>query len=106
VSPRPTLRGWRPLLTETLPFAAASVVHVVYFRTVVVITSLQAPARQAGFYATVFRVTEFAAAVGGALAGTRLAPRVPAQALQSAFATVLVLVAGVTAWHSVPGLVQ
>jgi uncharacterized membrane protein YfcA len=46
------------------------------------------------------------AAVGGALAGTRLAPRVPAQALQSAFATVLVLVAGVTAWHSVPGLVQ
>lgn len=70
VSTRPTLRGWRPLLTETLPFAAASVVHVVYFRTVVVITSLQAPARQAGFYATVFRVTEFAAAVGGALAGT------------------------------------
>jgi O-antigen/teichoic acid export membrane protein len=57
-------------LADALPFAAASVVHVVYFRAVVVITSLQAPARQAGFYATVFRISEFAAAVGGALAGT------------------------------------
>jgi uncharacterized membrane protein YfcA len=44
------------------------------------------------------------AAVAGAVTGTRLAPRLPAAALQSAFATMLVLVAGVTAWHSVPGL--
>jgi O-antigen/teichoic acid export membrane protein len=70
VSRRPTLEGWRPLLTETAPYAAASVVHVVYFRAVVVIASVQATARQAGLYATVFRVTEFAAAVGSALAAT------------------------------------
>ena len=70
VSRRPTLVGWRTLLSETAPYAAASVVHVVYFRAAVVITSIEATARQAGLYATVFRITEFAAAVGSALAGT------------------------------------
>jgi uncharacterized membrane protein YfcA len=45
-----------------------------------------------------------AAAVTGALAGTRVAPRIPAAALQTTFATVLILVAGVTAWHAVPAL--
>lgn len=69
VSARPALRGSRALLEELLPFAAASVVHVLYFRAAIVTTSLQAPARQAGLYATVFRVVEFAAAVAGALAG-------------------------------------
>jgi O-antigen/teichoic acid export membrane protein len=66
----PRLSGWRAILTDTAPFAAASVVHVVYFRAAVVITSLRASPHQAGLFATVFRVTEFAAAVGSALGGT------------------------------------
>jgi O-antigen/teichoic acid export membrane protein len=70
ISRRPTLAGARELITDTAPYAAAAVAHVVYFRAVVVITSIHATARQAGLYATVFRVTEFAAAVGSALAGT------------------------------------
>jgi O-antigen/teichoic acid export membrane protein len=67
---RPALGGWRPLMTEALPYAAASVVHVFYFRAVLIITSLRANPIQAGLYAAVFRITEFAAAVGAALAGT------------------------------------
>jgi O-antigen/teichoic acid export membrane protein len=72
VSPLPLMRRahWAPMLVESAPYAAASAVHVVYFRAVVIVMSVQASALQAGLFAAVFRVAEFAAAVGTALAGT------------------------------------
>ncbi len=68
--PRMALREWRPLLADTAAYAAASVVYVVYFRVVMVVVSLDASARQAGLFATAFRVVEFAAATAGVLTAT------------------------------------
>jgi O-antigen/teichoic acid export membrane protein len=69
---RPRLRraDWRPLLGDTAAYAAATAVHVLYFRVVMVVTSLRAGARQAGLFATVFRIIEFTAAAAGMLAAT------------------------------------
>lgn len=57
---RPRLRGgerW-PLIRETLPYAAAIAVNSIYFRVTIVVMSLIAVARQTGYFATSFRVTE------------------------------------------------
>jgi len=56
----PRLRGsdrW-PLVRDTLPYAAAIAVNTVYFRVTIVVMSLIATARQTGYFATSFRVTE------------------------------------------------
>lgn len=57
---RPTLRGvaWWPLVRDTLPYAAAIAVNTLYFRVTIIVMSLAASARQTGYFATSFRVTE------------------------------------------------
>lgn len=61
--------GPRALLRETATYTAASMLHVVYFRTGVLVVSVASSARQAGLFGAVFRISEFAAAVGSAVAG-------------------------------------
>jgi O-antigen/teichoic acid export membrane protein len=57
---RPTLhpRAWWDLMGDTLPFAMASALGVVYLRTTVILTSLVTNSHQAGYFATAFRVME------------------------------------------------
>jgi O-antigen/teichoic acid export membrane protein len=57
---RPALhpRAWWALLRDTLAFAAASALGVVYLRTTVVLTSLIAGSAQTGYFATAYRVME------------------------------------------------
>ncbi len=57
---RPRFRGgeWWPLVRDTLPYAAAIAVNTLYFRVTIVVMSLAAAARQTGYFATSFRVTE------------------------------------------------
>jgi O-antigen/teichoic acid export membrane protein len=57
------------ILSETGRFAAASAVHVVYFRIPVLVLSAAASPRQTGLFGAVFRVVDFAATVGSAVAG-------------------------------------
>jgi len=57
---RPRVRGeerWR-LIRDTIPYAAAIAVNTIYFRVTIVVMSLIASARQTGYFATSFRVTE------------------------------------------------
>jgi len=57
---RPRLRGpgrW-PLVRDTVPYAAAVAVNTIYFRVTIVVMSLIATARETGYFATSFRVTE------------------------------------------------
>jgi O-antigen/teichoic acid export membrane protein len=68
----PRMRGanrW-PLLRETLPFAAAVAVNVVYFRVTIVVMSLVASAQQTGYFATSFRITEVLVGVPTLAIGT------------------------------------
>ena len=51
-------RAWWRLLRETLPFAVASAVGVVYLRTTVVLSSLVTNGHQTGYFAAAFRVME------------------------------------------------
>jgi O-antigen/teichoic acid export membrane protein len=57
-------------LRGSLAFALATALHVVYFRAVMVITSVSAPAREGGYFAAAFRLTEFLGAGAGQAAGT------------------------------------
>lgn len=68
--PRIRAREWRPYVADTAAYALAAVLHVVYFRAIMVIASLATTAREAGVFATGYRVIEFAAAIAGALAAT------------------------------------
>jgi O-antigen/teichoic acid export membrane protein len=60
VSLRPSfvLARWRPLISESLVYAAATALGVVYFRVVVVGVSLLAPANEAGYFDTAFRILD------------------------------------------------
>jgi O-antigen/teichoic acid export membrane protein len=51
-------RAWWALLHDTLPFAMASALGVVYLRTTVILTSLIASSAQTGYFATAYRVME------------------------------------------------
>jgi O-antigen/teichoic acid export membrane protein len=57
---RPTLhpRAWWDLMGDTLPFAMASALSVLYLRTTVILTSLVANSHQSSYFATAFRVME------------------------------------------------
>jgi O-antigen/teichoic acid export membrane protein len=61
--------AWWPLLRDTLPYTAAVAVNVVYFRVTILIMSLQASARQTGYFATSFRVIEVLLGVPALLIG-------------------------------------
>jgi O-antigen/teichoic acid export membrane protein len=62
---RPTLdvRQWRPILRDTLPFAAATALGFVYFRVVVIGVSLVSTAEETGYFSASFRIVEVLIAV-------------------------------------------
>jgi O-antigen/teichoic acid export membrane protein len=60
----------RSLLAGSLAYVAATAVHVVYFRSVMLVVSVEASAREAGYFATAFRLAEFFAAAAGVGAST------------------------------------
>jgi O-antigen/teichoic acid export membrane protein len=68
---RPSMhpRAWWALMHDTLPFAMASALGVVYLRTTVILTSLIAGGEQSGYFATAFRVMEVAIGVPVLLVG-------------------------------------
>ena len=51
-------RSWRRLVRDMIPFAAVSVLAVIYFRITVVIMSLVSSGEETGYFATGFRVME------------------------------------------------
>ncbi|MCW3056723.1 MAG: oligosaccharide flippase family protein [Solirubrobacterales bacterium] len=61
---------WWPLLRDTLPFAAAIAVSVLYFRVGVIAMSLIASSVQTGYFAASFRVIEVLVGVPSLIAGT------------------------------------
>ena len=60
--PRFELPRWRALLRDTLPFAAAATVGILYPRIGLILVSLIASAAQTGYYSTAFKIVEV---VGG-----------------------------------------
>ena len=62
---RPTLdvREWRPILRDTLPFAAATALGFVYFRVTVIVMSLVSTAVETGYFSASFRIVEVLIAV-------------------------------------------
>jgi O-antigen/teichoic acid export membrane protein len=57
------LRAWKQLLAETLPFAAASALGVVYFRVAVILMSLISNDRQTGYFSVAFRILEIVSGI-------------------------------------------
>lgn len=57
---RPTfhVRRWWPLIRDTLPFAAAIAVSVIYFRIGVLLVSLISTEEETGYFATSFRIID------------------------------------------------
>ena len=60
----------RKVMTDSLGFSFATAIHVVYFRAVMIVTSVRAPLVQGGYYAATFRITEFLGAAAGQAAGS------------------------------------
>lgn len=50
--------AWRRLLRETLPFAAASAVGIIYFREALVLMSLLSTGQETGYYSAAFKIVE------------------------------------------------
>jgi len=72
ITPRlPTfhLRRWWPLVRDTLPFAAAVAVSVIYFRVSVLLMSLLSTGTETGYFATSFRVIDVLIGVPPLIAG-------------------------------------
>jgi O-antigen/teichoic acid export membrane protein len=55
-------RWWR-LLRETIPWAVIAAVSIVYFRVALVLMSLTSNAKQTGYFATSFRISEVLVAI-------------------------------------------
>ncbi|HWH12734.1 MAG TPA: oligosaccharide flippase family protein [Solirubrobacteraceae bacterium] len=51
-------RDWWPLLRDSVPYAAAIAVNVVYFRIAIILTSLLSTKVQTGYFAVSFRIIE------------------------------------------------
>jgi O-antigen/teichoic acid export membrane protein len=60
---------WAPLLRETLPFAAATAVGVVYFRVAIVLVSITASAAETGYFGASFRIVDVLVVVPQLLVG-------------------------------------
>ncbi len=63
---------WRRLLRETLPFAAAAAVGIVYFREALVLMSFLSNERDTGYYAAAFKIVEVLTTVPWILAASGL----------------------------------
>lgn len=61
--PRVDVASWRALLSETLPYALAVAVGVLYFRLALLLVDLIADDRQTGYFAASFRIAEVLLAV-------------------------------------------
>lgn len=66
------LAVWRRLLRETLPFAAAAAVGIIYFREALVLMSLLSSERETGYYSAAFKIVEVLTAVPWILAASGL----------------------------------
>ncbi len=66
------LQVWRRLVRETLPFAAAAAVGIVYFREALVIMSFLSSERETGYYSAAFKIVEVLTAVPWILAASGL----------------------------------
>ena len=62
-------RRWLPLVRDTAVFAVAIAVNTVYFRVTLIIMSLVTSARETGYFAISYRITEVLIAVPGLLMG-------------------------------------
>jgi O-antigen/teichoic acid export membrane protein len=49
---------WREIMVQTLPYAAASAVGIIYFREALVLTQALSTAHQAGYYSAAFRIVD------------------------------------------------
>lgn len=56
-------REWAALLRQTLPYAMASAVGIIYFREALILMSVLANERETGYYAAAFRIVEVLGAV-------------------------------------------
>jgi O-antigen/teichoic acid export membrane protein len=63
---------WRRLLRETLPFAAAAAVGVIYFRETLVLMSFLSNERETGYYSAAFKIVEVLTTVPWILASSGL----------------------------------
>ena len=63
---------WRRLLRETLPFAAASAVGIIYFREALILMSFLSTGRQTGYYSAAFKIVEVLTTVPWILAASGL----------------------------------
>lgn len=63
------LRRWRALLRDTVAYALAAAVAVVYFRLAIILLSLTADATQTGYFAAAFRGVEVLIVIPGLLGG-------------------------------------
>jgi O-antigen/teichoic acid export membrane protein len=56
--PRFEVRAWAALLRDSIPYAAATTVGILYFRVALIVVSLGSNAHQTGYYSTAFKVVE------------------------------------------------
>jgi O-antigen/teichoic acid export membrane protein len=66
------MRVWRRLVRETLPFAAAAAVGIIYFREALVLMSFLSTGQQTGYYSAAFKIVEVLIAVPWILAASGL----------------------------------
>jgi O-antigen/teichoic acid export membrane protein len=63
---------WKRLLRETLPFAAAASVGVIYFRETLILMSVLSSGRETGYYSAAFKIVEVLTTVPWILASSGL----------------------------------
>jgi O-antigen/teichoic acid export membrane protein len=70
VPPRVDLGYWRRMLGESLPYAAAATVGILYFRIALIVVSLGSSAAQTGYYSTSFKIVEVVSGFAFLMAST------------------------------------
>jgi O-antigen/teichoic acid export membrane protein len=68
--PRFDLAQWRGLVHDTLPYAAAATVGILYPRVGLIVVSLISDAHQTGYYSTAFKVVEVVGGTSGLIANS------------------------------------
>jgi O-antigen/teichoic acid export membrane protein len=68
--PRFNLAEWRTMARDTLPYAAAATVGILYPRVGLIVVSLLADTHQTGYYSTAFKVVEVIGGTSGLIASS------------------------------------
>lgn len=68
--PRFDVRYWQRMLRESLPYAAAATVGMLYFRVALIVVSVGSSAAQTGYYSTAFKVVEVLSGTAFLMAST------------------------------------